>query len=49
MVDPVLRHWAMERDYIHTYTAGSWGPEKSQRLFEKESHKWRHSLDPEPD
>ena len=47
VVDPVLRVWAMERDYIHTYPAGSWGPKESRRLFEKEEHQWRHSLTPE--
>lgn len=47
IVDPILRVWAMERDYITTYPAGSWGPEESRRLFEKESHYWRSSLTPE--
>ena len=47
VVDPVLRSWAGERRQIHTYPAGSWGPEESRRLFEKEAHRWRHSLDPE--
>ncbi len=46
VVDPVLRVWATERDYIQTYPAGSWGPEESRRLFEKEDQQWRHSLDP---
>jgi glucose-6-phosphate 1-dehydrogenase len=45
VVDPVLRLWATERDYIHTYPAGSWGPQESRRLFEKEEHRWRHNLD----
>jgi glucose-6-phosphate 1-dehydrogenase len=49
VVDPVLRLWATERDYIHTYPAGSWGPRESRRLFEKEEHQWRHSMDPEKD
>ena len=44
IVDPVLRVWAVERDFIHTYPAGSWGPEESRRLFEKEIDVWRHSL-----
>lgn len=48
VVDPVLRSWADGQDSIHTYPAGSWGPTESQRLFEKEHHRWRHSLDPEP-
>ncbi|OQX32495.1 MAG: glucose-6-phosphate dehydrogenase, partial [Candidatus Sedimenticola endophacoides] len=47
VVDPVLRAWATERDFIHTYPAGSWGPEESRRLFEKEAQHWRHSLAPE--
>ncbi len=46
LVDPVLNVWATERDYIQTYPAGTWGPEESRRLFEKEEQHWRHSLDP---
>jgi glucose-6-phosphate 1-dehydrogenase len=44
VVNPVLRAWAMERDYISTYSAGSWGPRESRRLFEREDQRWRHSL-----
>ena len=47
VVDPVLSVWSMERDYIHTYPAGTWGPQETQRLFEKEDQFWRHSLLPE--
>jgi glucose-6-phosphate 1-dehydrogenase len=47
VVDPVLNIWSMERDFIHTYPAGSWGPDESRRMFEKESQQWRHSMDPE--
>jgi len=46
-VDPVLRVWATERDFIHTYPAGTWGPQETQRLFEREDQFWRHSLLPE--
>ncbi|MDD5272373.1 MAG: glucose-6-phosphate dehydrogenase [Methylovulum sp.] len=46
IVDPILQTWAVERDYIATYPAGSWGPEDS-RLFDKESQSWRSSLTPE--
>ena len=46
IVDPILQTWAIERDYIATYPAGSWGPEDS-RLFEKSSQSWRSSLTPE--
>lgn len=46
VVDPVLRAWSSDRDYIATYPAGSWGPEESHRLFQSESQGWRHSLEP---
>lgn len=49
VVDPILRVWAMERDYIHTYQAGTWGPQESRRLFERPDQMWRHSFDPEED
>jgi len=46
IVDPILQTWAIERDFIATYPAGSWGPEDS-RLFNKGSQSWRSSLTPE--
>ena len=46
IVDPILQTWAMERDHIATYPAGSWGPEDS-RLFDKSAQSWRSSLTPE--
>jgi len=48
VVDPILRVWATDRDYIHTYPAGTWGPIETRQLFEKEDQYWRHSLNPEP-
>jgi glucose-6-phosphate 1-dehydrogenase len=45
VVDPVLKLWATERDYIHTYPAGSWGPTEANRLFDKEDQDWRNGLD----
>jgi glucose-6-phosphate 1-dehydrogenase len=44
VVDPILKVWSMERDYIHTYPAGSWGPHEANRLFEHEDQAWRNSL-----
>lgn len=49
VVDPVLQLWATERDYIHTYNAGTWGPQETRRLFEREDQFWRHSLEPGED
>ena len=45
VVDPILKVWSMERDYINTYPAGSWGPRGTYRLFDKDDQFWRHSLD----
>jgi len=45
VVDPVLKVWAMERDFINTYQAGSWGPRGTYRLFDRDDQFWRHSLD----
>jgi glucose-6-phosphate 1-dehydrogenase len=47
VVDPVLSVWASEVDYIPSYAAGSWGPRESRRIFDREEHRWRHTLDPE--
>ncbi len=47
IVDPIIQRWAQERDYIASYPAGSWGPEASRTIFDKESHRWRHNLAPE--
>ncbi|MGB5473422.1 MAG: glucose-6-phosphate dehydrogenase [Gammaproteobacteria bacterium] len=44
IVDQVLKSWAMERDYIPTYPAGSWGPDGSSRLFDREDQQWRNSI-----
>lgn len=45
VVDPLLKVWAMERDYIHTYPAGSWGPPEANRLFLREDQDWRNRLE----
>jgi len=47
VVEPVLDVWAVERDYIPTYPAGSWGPKDARRLFDREEHRWRQTLDPD--
>ena len=46
VVDPVLRVWASERDYIATYPAGQWEPADVSRIFDKPDHQWRSMLDP---
>jgi len=44
VVDPILKVWAMERDFINGYAAGSWGPRGTYRLFDRDDQFWRHSL-----
>ena len=45
VVDPVLKVWATEREFIHTYAAGSWGPPESNRLFDRDDQYWRNRID----
>lgn len=45
VVDPILKVWSMERNFINTYAAGTWGPRGTYRLFDRDDQFWRHSLD----
>ena len=47
VVDPILKVWSVERDFIHTYSAGTWGPPEANRLFERDDQRWRSTLEPE--
>jgi glucose-6-phosphate 1-dehydrogenase len=44
VVDPILKHWTTERDFIHTYAAGTWGLHEAGRLFDSEDQAWRNEL-----
>ncbi len=44
VVDPILKYWAQERDFIHTYAAGGWGPLEANRLFDGEDTEWRNAV-----
>jgi len=44
VVDPILNLFSQDHDYIHSYPAGTWGPEGASRLFEKEEDEWRNSV-----
>jgi glucose-6-phosphate 1-dehydrogenase len=41
VIDPILKFWAREREFIHSYPAGSFGPREADRLFEWEYQSWR--------
>jgi len=44
VVDPILKYWSQERDFIHTYAAGGWGPIEANRLFDGEDTEWRNDV-----
>ncbi|MDV6344615.1 glucose-6-phosphate dehydrogenase [Nitrosomonas sp. Is37] len=44
VVDPILKHWLVEREFIPTYPAGSWGPAEANRLFDSDDQIWRNEL-----
>ncbi len=44
VVDPIVKYWAQERDFIHTYPAGSWGPVEANRLFDDDDTAWRNQV-----
>jgi glucose-6-phosphate 1-dehydrogenase len=45
VVDPILKVWAVERDFISTYPAGSWGPVEADRLFARQDQIWRNLME----
>ena len=44
VIDPILRHWAAQKNDIPTYPAGSWGPDETARLFDRADHAWRNEI-----
>jgi glucose-6-phosphate 1-dehydrogenase len=45
VVDPVLKLWSTERDFIQTYPSGSCGPPEANRLFDRDDQSWREGMD----
>ena len=43
-VDPIINKWSKEQDFIHTYKAGTWGPEEVTRIFDNSCHQWRNNV-----
>jgi len=45
LYNPILQAWASKKPEVFpNYFAGTWGPECSDRLLEKENHVWRNEL-----
>lgn len=43
-VDPILEKWAQDKDFVHTYPAGTWGPDAVSTLMDDPCHIWRNNL-----
>ncbi len=44
VIGPILEHWSQSRDGLYTYASGSWGPDETAELFEKQHQSWRNEL-----
>ena len=44
VIGPILEHWSQSRDGLYTYESGSWGPDETAGLFEKQHQSWRNEL-----
>jgi glucose-6-phosphate 1-dehydrogenase len=44
VVAPILQQWSQDTDFIHSYAAGSWGPQQATRLFDSDDQNWRNTL-----
>lgn len=44
VVDPILEKWAEQKDFVHKYAAGTWGPEEVSRLHDTSCHAWRNNI-----
>jgi len=43
-VDPIIEKWAKDKSHVHTYPAGTWGPEEVSRIHENSCHAWRNNI-----
>jgi glucose-6-phosphate 1-dehydrogenase len=40
-VDPIIEKWSKEKDFVHKYEAGTWGPKEASSIFDDSCHQWR--------
>ncbi len=43
-VDPIIEKWAKDKSHVHTYPAGTWGPDEVSRIHENSCHAWRNNI-----
>jgi glucose-6-phosphate 1-dehydrogenase len=41
IIDPVLKSWAQGAGDLHSYAAGTDGPEAAHELLRRDGHQWR--------
>ncbi|MDG2047084.1 MAG: glucose-6-phosphate dehydrogenase [Halioglobus sp.] len=44
VVDPILRHFALDQSIVKRYSPGSWGPEEAGQLFDRVDQSWRNHI-----
>ena len=44
VVDPILRHFALDQSVVQRYPPGSWGPEEAGQLFDRVDQSWRNHI-----
>lgn len=44
VVDPVIEKWSKDKDFVHQYAAGTWGPEEVSSIFDDSCHQWRNNI-----
>ncbi|MBU1105457.1 MAG: glucose-6-phosphate dehydrogenase [Candidatus Riflebacteria bacterium] len=43
-IDPIIEAWQSDNQPMHTYKAGSNGPEEANKLLARHGHRWRPSI-----
>ncbi|PCH62973.1 MAG: glucose-6-phosphate dehydrogenase [Gammaproteobacteria bacterium] len=43
-VDPIIEKWSKEKDFVHKYAAGTWGPEEVNQIMDDPCHAWRNNI-----
>jgi glucose-6-phosphate 1-dehydrogenase len=42
VVEPILQAWKLGETTVHSYPAGTWGPEETSHIFDCADQAWRN-------
>ena len=42
VVEPILQAWKLGETAVHSYPAGTWGPEETSHIFDCADQAWRN-------